>query len=916
MGNAAVKNKETPPTNKTNNSGGENSANMSKQSSLISHNKDRGASSINDQVVNASEAIRSQIKHLEAIENLGAAILEKPEIAAAVALPEVASTSMQVSDANVLLSTDTVVEKQTPPLDEKLIDEGPQDQLIFDCALKSACMLVKPESVQKYVTKNVTKLQLRRALPLHFSLVTLLNKFENLKDLDLSQNQMGPQAFRAVCLAMCHNASILSLNMSDNKTDTDTADCIGKMLTENKTLRYLDVSSNYLGKDYFSRKVGQALKENTCLKTLRCESIGMTDCRVLLEGLQSSSSMTDLDMSCNDVSDKAGFGKAFSQWLAKPDCSLRSVSLSRCELDGSTMVEVLKGLQENKSLQEINLNGTRFNNLGQLVSLVVMAAKHPTLTTLCVDSCRCSSADLSCEVPQCENFSKLRVLSLNDCELTDDFITSLEKKCKGKLLCMTEIDLTDNRLLSTQSLACVQRMTADEFTLPSLRRLHYGMNKEDNLTARLKELPNLQYVNIRLCHISHEEVSELGRYVAGSSSNITSLVLDGLKLSGTTCLKEVLANPKTNKLCTMSLGGCALDDNDLSAVCDAFKNGIQLSMLKLSANRITDAGVTHLVDAILKNKSPLAVLDLSNNRIEDDGAKKLVKLFSSKSMLHSLNVSANNIGKEGLCSLVGVVAGKSPLCVLHAQGQGQSQDEGPMVEIYSQLAKSLGYKVQMEGEKVRPGCCDLPANLPQGLLVNLTNMGGHTGSVGQALDSQCIQTDFPLDRLPALSFHHLMQIACFLKGTRRGVWSEAEWNMITGSDRPTTDTPSWLKIASQRDRCIYISNLPGNATLQKLESMLEMDADCSVEETCLMKDPVTRSINGVGWCVMGNQESVKKAITYFNNGEAKIFGQAIMLSEVKVRVDNAMSAEQERLAMEERENRMKLRAKEDSDTGH
>ena len=34
---------------------------------------------------------------------------------------------------------------------------------------------------------------------------------------------------------------------------------------------------------------------------------------------------------------------------------------------------------------------------------------------------------------------------------------------------------------------------------------------------------------------------------------------------------------------------------------------------------------------------------------------------------------------------------------------------------------------------------------------------------------------------------------------------------------------------------MYISNLPGNATLQKVEAILEMDADCGVDETCLMK---------------------------------------------------------------------------------
>ena len=73
---------------------------------------------------------------------------------------------------------------------------------------------------------------------------------------------------------------------------------------------------------------------------------------------------------------------------------------------------------------------------------------------------------------------------------------------------------------------------------------------------------------------------------------------------------------KTGHLLTLSLGSCSLDDNDLSPLCDSIKAGLQLHMLKLSANRITDVGVSALVEAVLKNKNfPLGVLDLSNNRV-------------------------------------------------------------------------------------------------------------------------------------------------------------------------------------------------------------------------------------------------------------------------------------------------------------
>jgi hypothetical protein len=34
----------------------------------------------------------------------------------------------------------------------------------------------------------------------------------------------------------------------------------------------------------------------------------------------------------------------------------------------------------------------------------------------------------------------------------------------------------------------------------------------------------------------------------------------------------------------------------------------------------------------------------------------------------------------------------------------------------------------------------------------------------------------------------------FVIGSNVCVWSSEEWGMITGSSRPTTDTPSWLQV--------------------------------------------------------------------------------------------------------------------------
>ncbi|KAK3586423.1 hypothetical protein CHS0354_017066 [Potamilus streckersoni] len=802
--------------------------------------------------------------------------------------------------------------------DDHVIPDDPEDQMKFDMALDSACLLLNPDHVMKKITRNVTKLSLQRALPIHFDLTKLLNQFGNLKELDLSRNDMGPQAFRAICLAMCSNATIASLNLARNKSDTDTAESIGMMLQRNKTLIFLDVSSNYLGKDFFSRNVGPALKVNNTLRTLRAEGIGSTDVRLLLDGLKENKTLSELDLSNNEVTDKTGFGQGISEWLKKPDCVVTSLALSRCRITEVGLHAIEEGLSQNKSLLQLNLTGNEFGSLSRLLCFVVTAVKHPSLQTLSLDEEVVKSQDVNTEVSPCESISSLKILSLGSSNLCNQFFTTMLKFCKGKLLHLIDLDLTNNESLTPMCIESIISITSDGETPSSLRRLTFSMNESELLFDQLSsgKFPALQYLNLRRSHMTPGAVGHLSQLLIQENSCLTSLILDGLKISNTVALSVLFANAKQSKLNTLSLGGCSLEDNDLSPLNGALKNNLQLQMLKLSANRITDAGIASLVDTLLKHKShPLAVLDLSNNELTNATALKLSSLFTTKNhetKLHSLNLSANIIRKDGLISIFSALGGKSPLQTLYLSHQRDSLEEAEMVEIFHKLAAMLGFKVQKEGDKIKVGCCDLP-NLPERLRVQLNSLGGHTGEIGKMLDSPRILTDYTHDRLPTLSLAHVMEICAVLKGLNTGVcvWSDKEWNMIIGANKAASDVPSWLQLSKSRDVGVYLSNLPGNTTTQKIEAILEMEADCSLEEVCFMKDPVTRSINGTGWLLLSNETSVQKAVDFFNSGEAKVFGQAFMISQIKVKVDNEANSQAAEKARKEVEERLKQRRQED-----
>ena len=86
----------------------------------------------------------------------------------------------------------------------------------------------------------------------------------------------------------------------------------------------------------------------------------------------------------------------------------------------------------------------------------------------------------------------------------------------------------------------ISNYSSDEERPSSLRKLKYGLNKGDGITSKLEAFASLLYINVRLCHISTAEVGLLVRLLGNPCSSLTTLILDGLKLSGTSAIKELL----------------------------------------------------------------------------------------------------------------------------------------------------------------------------------------------------------------------------------------------------------------------------------------------------------------------------------------------------------------------------------------
>ena len=91
-------------------------------------------------------------------------------------------------------------------------------------ALRLSCKLSPGNPVEDLDTSGVLSLHLMRSLsPGEITVAELVRKLDNLTELDLSGNLLGPQGFRVICLALSRNTTMRMLNLANNLAGTDSS---------------------------------------------------------------------------------------------------------------------------------------------------------------------------------------------------------------------------------------------------------------------------------------------------------------------------------------------------------------------------------------------------------------------------------------------------------------------------------------------------------------------------------------------------------------------------------------------------------------------------------------------------------------------------------------------------------------------
>jgi Ran GTPase-activating protein (RanGAP) involved in mRNA processing and transport len=301
---------------------------------------------------------------------------------------------------------------------------------------------------------------------------TGLDHNRSIKVLDLSENILNDMESAEVLRDILRsNKTMTALDLSGNyfgRTAGAVA-CMADGLGSNSTLLKINLSCGYLGDGCVSTLAQTLGSRNTTLQKLALDynSITSTGVRVLLETMEQSSHITDLDLHINTIGNEGASLLATS--LGKNVMpNLTHLCLSYCDISDNGIIALVSALEQNTSLLYLDLRSNYCVSERAFFALAESLPEIKALQRVDLTWCTGLASAMPLLLVRLRKNTSLFRFHVAGCALSSVPLTPIETaRCAGDW--MQEMERLGYR--TDFSLLCVRRKRQTGLAVSGLMRL-------------------------------------------------------------------------------------------------------------------------------------------------------------------------------------------------------------------------------------------------------------------------------------------------------------------------------------------------------------------------------------------------------------------------------------------------------------
>jgi len=446
-----------------------------------------------------------------------------------------------------------------------------------------------------------------------------------------------PVALEMLVSAMERTTFLSSLLLRSSNLRDSAGQLLSVAVTKCPTLRELDLTDNHLGPKAVA-KLLQAGRDNLQLLDLSRNNLGDEGAKALAEALgkgpSSGYSLSVLRLRANGIGDEGG--EALAEAVMSV-VSLTEFDFAENQVSIQAAAVIFRAVCAAKTLKRLYLDGnlpwpSSENFQVQVSGFTDQLSGHqavPSLETLSLRRCKLRSSGATKLFESLATNQSLRKLDLACNGIRQSAAGSLAMAISSAMA-LEELDLRDNRLGSQDALPmALQQVFLPDPAVPTEHSKHSASHPSVSEEGS-KAIPVVENNALRVLNLGNNEMNgeALARFPMAFSgfAALEELYLYHNPLGdlGAQALGDLLSRPQVPQLQHLNLAAASIADAGCQALMVAIQEHKVLKKLDLSCNAIGDDSTGAIAEVLSQKDCELENLCLSMNSLSSYGIAQLM----------------------------------------------------------------------------------------------------------------------------------------------------------------------------------------------------------------------------------------------------------------------------------------------------